>query len=262
LSRRILLLTAALALSGCPASKPAAAPALARCLPVTVQDENGAPVAGVTLQAEALAWAGPDGAFYIEGGNMMSVKGAPALSGADGKACLENASEKLAALRQQAADAANRGAGSFVYYGGFGPTRISKPRSLTVHATAPSMASTKLEITPYLTPDVVPHATLVMGAPRTLTVLVRSECDPKTIRVRAESLHQDTVQGTPDATVQGSGNHAFGFRLSGLGPYRYTLHTRSCDGDRGEAPFKPEAPNLHREINLLPAPIAGPSAEP
>jgi hypothetical protein len=103
---------------------------------------------------------------------------------------------------------------------------------------------------PWAGPSTEPTRVAV-GVPRKLTVLVRSECDAKSVGIRAQSPNQDLVRGIRDQSVPGSGDHAMGFRFEGLGPHPYTLHAQTCDGSHAEAPFTPSVNGEHREINLL-----------
>jgi hypothetical protein len=95
---------------------------------VQVTDETGHPLSGARVHSEAHAWVGPSGAFYLEGGRVLTMRGTPGVTGADGTVCLEDARQLLQRERARV-NAREFGPSSVPYAGGFGPTQISRQRS-------------------------------------------------------------------------------------------------------------------------------------
>lgn len=186
------------------------------CLAVQVVDEAGMPVRGARVHSEAHSWAGPEGAFYNEGGRELKLRGEVVVTGADGRACVEDATFRLDAVRDDVERQANS-ASSTPYFGGFGPLRVGGLRRAEIHVVHADWPPATTNYVGLVAPETT---TIRIGPPRSVVVNVQSLCDPATIRAHAYA---------GDHKVWAA-RHGTELRFEGLGPYRYEVELYTCDG--------------------------------
>jgi len=193
------------------------------CVPVRVLDEEERPLAGVSLEIHAEAWVGPEGAFYVEGGQPIDATGGLVHSAADGTACVPDPEPALVTMHETIADQPH-GSLAIPYAGGFGPTRVGRVRRKFLRAEAVSWpVSISNELAVGITP--VGPRTLRLGPARTAFAEVISACPPSTLSAVA-SAGGAGVTGVP--TIEAW--NRVRFRFEGLGPFIYSVTVRSCEG--------------------------------
>jgi alpha-tubulin suppressor-like RCC1 family protein len=185
----------------------------ANCPRITVRvtGEDGQPLSGVAVHSVASYWAGPDGAFYYEGGGRQERESQRVMTDASGLANVCNASVAANAERAEI----NATPEPSVWYGGFGATRAGSVSDLAVIATRDGWPRARVALGLGIGP-----LDIVLGPPRSVQLDVRSRCAPEGVTVRIDSSI------TPDAPhLARSGSQV---TLSGLGPFAYTARVECC----------------------------------